>query len=135
MAWGDDALRFLQRVHHWPASENDAGLVNIHNTWKNKTPGGTPYWSAKAFRDPAHAVSHVSWLTQQQDALDIYYCTGLQAQTTKNSKRKIVGLRNLQNTLSSKVLFLDIDVKTPPKGYADLNEALTALKDFLKDGC
>lgn len=130
MPWGDDARRFLERVHNWPASDSDAGLVNIHSTWKNPTQGRDPYWTGRAFRDPAQAVSYASWLIQQPAVLNIYHCTSLQAQTARKNN-KIVALRSIQNTISSKVLFLDIDVKTPPKGYINTNEALTEFKKFL----
>jgi hypothetical protein len=35
MVWGDDAVRFLSRVMAWPASDSDAGVVNLHWTKPN----------------------------------------------------------------------------------------------------
>src|SRR4051812_47524436 len=131
MPWGDDAKRLLARVHSWPATDADAGLVNIQNTWEFEA-GKRVFTPGKAFRDPQQAVQYVGWLQGQAKAKDIYFCTSLQAQTTTDRKGKVVAMRNVHNTLSSKVLFLDIDVKTPPKGYATRNEALRALGDFCK---
>lgn len=131
MPWGDDATRFLKRVLPWPASDNDAGYGNIHWT-NNNDQGGRPFWNGKPFRTAEELSSFACWVMQRPNCRDIYYCTSLQAQSAKNRAGKIVALRSIQNTICSKVIFLDIDVKEPPKGYTDTKEALTVLGDFLK---
>ena len=133
MPWGDEALRFLNKTLLWPASANDAGHGNIHWTNKNPRPGGKPLWIGKGFKSAAELVSFAGWLITKPNVLDIYYCTSLQAQTAVSKSGKVIALRSLPNTLSSRVLFLDIDVKPPPKGYTDTNDALLALGDFLKE--
>lgn len=136
MSWGDDATRFLKRVMPWPASDNDAGYVNLHwNSISNSTQHGDPerpYWVGKPFRTAEALVGLAGFLIQQPNVRDLYFCTSLQAQSIKNKAGKQSALRSLQNSICSKVLFLDIDIKPPPKGYETQAEALTALGDFLK---
>lgn len=133
MAWGDDASRFLARVLPWPSSDQDAGYVNIHWTRpNNRDPSGKKvYWNGKPFTKLKDAMGFLRWLYQLEDTKDVYFCTSLQAQTTRNSKDKEIALRALNNVVASKVHFLDIDVK-PEKGYASEAEAITALGEFCK---
>jgi hypothetical protein len=56
----------------------------------------------------------------------------LQSQTDINSRGKLIAKRSLGNVLSLKALWLDIDVKDPPNGYASVEEAWLALKSFYK---
>lgn len=132
MPWGEDATRFLKRVLPWPASDNDAGYGNLH--WKNLNTENPnrPFWNGKPYRDADALVSFAGWIQQQPNCRDLYFCTSLQAQSILNRSGKPQALRSIQNTVCSKVLFLDIDVKPPPKGYTDTKEALTVLGDFLK---
>lgn len=131
MPWGDDARRFLARVMSWPASLNDAGLVNLHYMRPNKDPARRPWVNGKAFRDPNEMVSYVTWLLGNTNATDMYFCTSLQAQTALSKQGKPIALRNIQNVLSSKVIFLDVDVKAG-KGYDTLPEAIKAVGEFCK---
>lgn len=131
MPWGDDATRFLKRVLPWPASDNDAGYGNLH--WKSHVDGrDKPFWVGKPFRDAEALVGLTGFLMQQPNVRDLYFCTSLQAQSINNRAGKPQALRSIQNTICSQVLFLDIDVKAPPKGYTDTKEALTVMGDFLK---
>lgn len=132
MSWGDDATRFLKRVLPWPASDNDAGYCNLHWTSSLDNSGGKPFWVGKPFRSAEALVGLAGFLSQQPNVRDQYFCTSLQAQTIKNKAGKESALRSIQNTICSQVLFLDIDIKPPPKGYASINEALTILGEFLK---
>lgn len=132
-AWGDDASKFLARVLPWPSSDQDAGYCNIHWTRpNNRDPEGKKvYWNGKPFTKLKDAMGFLRWLSQLPDVLDVYFCTSLQAQTTRNSKDKEIALRSLNNVVASKVHFLDIDVK-PEKGYGSEAEAITALGEFCK---
>lgn len=132
MPWGDDATRFLKRVLPWPVSDNDTGYGNLHWTNHNEKPGGRPFWNGKPYRNAEDLVSFAGWIQQQPNCRDLYFCTSLQAQSFTNRSGKPQALRSIQNTVCSKVLFLDVDVKPPPKGYTDTKEALTVLGDFLK---
>lgn len=129
-----DALRFLQRVLPWPASPTDAGYGNIH--WVKPNPrdkGPKGFFNGKPFKSAADAVGLVGWLLNKPatDVTDIYFCTSLQAETQTHPKTgKVNARRDVKNTLCSKVLFLDIDVKPPPKGYVNIVEGLTAVGGF-----
>jgi hypothetical protein len=105
MPWGDDATRFLKRVMAWPASDSDAGVVNLHWTKPNtKNPKAPPYFNGKPFRHVDHMVSHAEWRHNRTlDTKDLYFCTSLQATTAKGKDPEHpIALRNMQNTLSSK---------------------------------
>lgn len=130
--WGEDATRFLARVLPWPASLEDAGYCNLHWVNEPNEKGRKPWWNGRAFRDVGAMVSFTGWLLTKPNIRDIYFCTSLQAKTAINKKGKEVALRSQVNTLASKILFLDIDAKDPPKGYADASEAFAALQQFVK---
>lgn len=131
--WGDDAAQFLARVLPWPSSDQDAGHANVHWTRVNsRDPSGKKvFWNGKPFTTLKDMMGFLRWLSQLPDVLDVYYCTSLQAQTTRNSKDKEIALRGLNNVVASKVHFLDIDVK-PEKGYGSEAEAIKALGEFCK---
>jgi hypothetical protein len=134
MPWGNDALRFLKRVIAWPASEQDAGYGNIHFTVPNehKRGAGSPdtYMNGMPFKSAEAAWNYISKIYIKPNTRDIYFCTSLQAQTklSKNQQYE-VGHRHITNTLGSKALFLDIDIK-PDKGYPTLKQAIEALALF-----
>jgi hypothetical protein len=120
----------------WPASPTDAGYGTIHWVKPNPTGKGPKgFWIGKPFKSAVDAVGMVGWLLQRPatDVTDVYFCTSLQAETATHPKTgKVNARRDVKNTLCSKVLFLDIDVKPPPKGYATVVEALTAVEGFCR---
>lgn len=132
MAWGDEAARFLARVLPWPASDTDAGYGNIHHTVPNKKhPQARPYFNGMAFKSVADATNHLRYINTKPETRDVYFCTSLQAQTTRSSNGKFeVAYRERSNTLGSKIIFYDLDVKAG--AYPDVVTALKALGEFCK---
>jgi hypothetical protein len=121
---------FLSRVLPWPNRDEAPGYGNIHWTF---TPddGGDPRWAGKAFRNAAEATSFVEWLKTKPSTRDIYFCLSQQSEC-KPGKRpgSFVAVRKGGNALLLKSLWLDIDVKAPPNGYASPAEAVRALTVF-----
>jgi hypothetical protein len=74
----------------------------------------------------------LEWVLSRPTTKDVYFCLSRQAQTNKNDRGKVVAMRRQENALALKAIWLDIDVKPPPKGYATLEEALDALAAFSK---
>src|ERR1700730_13826708 len=85
----------------------------------------------QAFRSATEAASFVGWLMTKPSTRDIYFCLSLQ-KASKPGKQpgKLVAVRSQDNALLLKSLWIDIDVKEPPKGYATIEEAWAALKAF-----
>src|SRR5262245_26897013 len=111
-----DAIKdFMSRVVPWPSAQGD-GYVSIH--WH--LPGQV--FCGRSTRNTAEffaAVEEVRPLNQ-----NIYFCL---------SRQKLKGgTRKQEHAIDLKAIWLDIDVKPPPKGYPTFHEALVALANFIK---
>lgn len=118
---------FLSRVVPWPG--DGPGYVNLHYTMARED-GGKPFWSGLPTRTVDALISRAGWAVRQPFIRDIYFCTSLQSDMRTDKKGKARPLRLQKNALGMKAIFLDIDVKDPPKGYTDLSEALHAIGKF-----
>jgi hypothetical protein len=79
-------------------------------------------------------VNHfVSAAAQQANLGDIYFCLSLQANCEKTEKGTLKSKRSADGALLLKAIWLDVDVKEPPKGYATFPEAAQAIAQFCKD--
>lgn len=112
---------FMSRVVPWPADQSSAGYVNI--IW-------TPGFTGKPYRNVTDFLGGVKWATSKTNIRDIFYCLSLQDRTKTNQHGKVVAHRHADTALALKSIWLDIDVKEPPKGYADLAEAIDATAEF-----
>jgi len=114
---------FFARILVWH-SESTPGFCNIH--WRNpKFEHGMP---GKPYTRLIDFMAGRDWLVAHPNiAKDIWFATGQQKNTAVDPAK---ALRNRANTTLMKSIFLDIDIKDPPKGYTNLAEALDALKDF-----
>jgi hypothetical protein len=126
----DGIAQFMARVVPWPEGDAAPGYVNVH--WTIPQPTGKPRWTGKPVRSIAELQSLVKWVLSRPNAGDIYYCLSLQSKAGVNKRGNPVAERSLQNALAVKALWLDIDVKEPPKGYATVQEAWAALKGFYR---
>jgi hypothetical protein len=62
----------------------------------------------------------------------VYFCTSLQSETAPAfDGKKPRALRNADNAIGGKSIFIDVDIKESPKGYANRNEAFDAIQAFL----
>jgi hypothetical protein len=123
-----DIAQFFSRVVPWPQDDTELGYVNLH--WTIPQPTGKPRWTGKPVRSVAEFQRLVSWVLARPNTGDIYYCLSLQSMTGLSKRGSVIAARSLQNVLALKALWLDIDVKEPPRGYAAVQEAWAALKDF-----
>jgi hypothetical protein len=120
---------FLSRVVAWPGDE--PGYVNLHYTMIDpKHVGKKPFWSGAPTRTLKDFMSHAAWALKQKFIKDIYFCTSLQSKVKVNKQGKPKVVRLQANVLAMRSIFLDVDVKPPPKGYNTLTEALDAISQF-----
>jgi hypothetical protein len=93
------------------------------------------FYSGRAVRSLDDAISHVSWVSGHDDTIGIFVCMSRQARAeakkTKNGGTFYKAFRSQVDALALKSIWLDIDIKDPPNGYADQDELLEALAKFL----
>jgi Family of unknown function (DUF5906) len=126
----DQNTQFLSRVVPWPENPNDdgaSGHVNIHWTMRKN---GEVLWPGKPTRTVTDFLKLVRWVLGQPDPGNIYFCTSLQRECARNAKGRPKAIRSAENALALKAIWLDIDIKPPPKGYATIEEALKAIDKF-----
>ena len=120
-------MEFLRRVLPWPLPEQP-GYCNVH--WQ--TPDG--HWGGRPFSALNDFFGYLDWAKKHPEfCKEIYFCTSLQrdAAPPLEGKKNLRAIRNKENTLALRALFLDVDVKA--KGYKDVNEALDAVQKFRLD--
>ena len=126
----DEITGFLARVVPWPDGDDALGFVNLH--WPFRTNDDEVRWTGKPARSVAELQRLVQSVLKRRNATDIYYCLSLQRARKPNGNGGFTAVRKQQNALALKALWLDIDVKEPPRGYTTVQEAWVALKDFYK---
>jgi len=125
----DGLYNFISRVLTWP-EPGSPGFVNMH--WKAKGSEGF-YWDGQPMVSPDEFVGLASWAVGRPNFItDIYFCLSLQQRVGKSSRGKPTAARSAEAAMSLKAIWLDIDVKTPPKGYATFEEAVRSMADFTK---
>lgn len=122
-----DARRYFERIRDWNTPE----FLGIH--YKKKNPhGGRPFWHGQPVRSVEEAILKLQVINNRADTLDIYAALGTQrdteTKTAASGRAYQVALRNKENTVGFKTLFMDVDVK--PDAYATTEEALQAVNDF-----
>lgn len=123
---------FLSKVVPWPASQHDAGWVNLHFSFPDqKDPkvlikkGGWPMRSIEGF------IQRVTFaLTRATQFKDLWYCTSLQSEAGTNTKGKPKAVRKKANATGLKAIWADIDVSDDPHHYHTIEEALRAILEF-----
>jgi hypothetical protein len=122
---------FLRRVVPWP-KDGEPGFINLH--WRIPAPNDPDklIWVGKPTRTIEEFLSLLEWVLGRPTTKDVYFCLSLQAEAKKNSRGKLGAMRHQKDALALKAIWLDIDVKPPPKGYATLEEALHALAAFVQ---
>jgi hypothetical protein len=126
MAEPPSVVEFFSRVLVWHTPETP-GFCHI--AWRN--PKFDHGFSGKAYTRLIDFMAGRDWLVAHPSvAKDIWFATGQQREAGDTDKSR--ALRSRANTAMMKSIFLDVDVKDPPKGYANLTEALDALAEFCK---
>jgi hypothetical protein len=124
----NEIARFLTLVVPWPAIDGD-GYINLHYT-QARAADGKVFWFGKPTKAVAEAVALVERLVRQPNVRDIYFCLSRQRATKLNQYGTVVAARSRDNAVALTSIWLDIDVKDPPKGYASLQEAVRGLQAF-----
>jgi hypothetical protein len=119
---------FLARVLPWPG-DDQPGYINMHVMGTGSD--GKTFWTGSPTRDVEQFQQVVCQALTWRTPPDIYMCMSRQARTKENTKDgKVRAAKSHDQALALKSIFLDIDVKPPPHGYATLPDALDALKLF-----
>ena len=129
----DQARRFLAKAVPWP--KNADGYINI--IWSEKKPGTEqPVWSGRACRTLEEAVGALTWITNKPGKREIYVCMSSQRTAQERVSRKghkyLAPIRNQQNVIALKSLYLDIDFKGGEHGYDAPHDAVEGLTQFFK---
>ena len=128
----DQARRFLRKAVPWPV--NGDGYINI--IWSEKKPGTEPIWSGRACRTLDEAMGALTWITKKQGKREIYACMSSQRlaeeKISRNGYKYLAPIRNQQNVLALKSLYLDIDFKGGDHGYETRDDAINAIAGFLE---
>lgn len=124
------AREFLNRVVDW----DGVSYVNLH--YFVQKPGyDRRFMQGTAVQSVDAAIEQLIWLAGQSHPQDVYFCTATQASCEeKQFGRRLVktAIRNRDQALHLKALFLDIDVGKKD-GYATPTDAIDALKKFILD--
>src|ERR1017187_9167393 len=116
----DQTREFMSRVVPWPGA-TAPGYVDL--VW-------APGFNGKPFKSLDEFMKMADWAIRKVTIKDIYYCLSLQREASTNHRGNLSAKRHSSLALSLKSLYIDIDVKEPPKGYTNLAEALDALQAF-----
>lgn len=120
----------MRRVVPWPAT-GEPGYINFHWLRSGIKDPNARVWSGTPFTDPAALINRGQFLLGKPNVFDMYYCLSRQSKTKIGYQGKVQADRSAANALCLKALWLDVDVKPPPKGYATLVEALDAVQGFI----
>lgn len=132
----EHAKEYLARALPWPQAHDEPSYVNIHWTFKSEQ-YDRPAWSGRACQSVEQAVKAIDWALKLPETRDVYVCLSSQREATPKVSAKgfkyLVPIRNQQNAVALKSLFLDIDIKGGENGYSCMDEAVAALGRFMGD--
>jgi len=128
----EQVQKYLSRV--LPEVGEDS-YINVH--WSFKGREDKKFWTGRATKSIPDAISAVAFALKGADTLDIYACMSLQREAEKVQSARgfpyLKAVRNQNNVVSLKSLFLDIDYfKGGMAGYESPAEATKALAEFLQ---
>jgi hypothetical protein len=127
----DEIAQFMARVVPWPENSEAPGHINLHWTfWHGDDPPKNIPWAGIPTRTVEEFMKALDWVRARKNTRDIYFCLSLQSQTRTNKRSRVAAARSQKNALALKAIWLDIDVKDPPKGYATLEDAIDDLTAF-----
>lgn len=122
---------FFSTIVPWP-EPGQPGYINLHYTMTRPGVAGKPFWSGLPTRTVDDFLSRAAWAVKQDFIKDIYYCLSLQSEKRTDKKGKDKPVRLQKNVLSLKAVWIDVDVKEEPKGYATIEAALDAVAAFVE---
>jgi hypothetical protein len=122
---------FLSRVLPWP-KDGEPGYCNLHWRTPSMRNAKKMIWRGKPTRTVDEFLTQVKWESKVTTATDIYMCMSQQRRCEPDKYGKQKALRSQADALALKAIWLDVDIKDPPKGYASLDEAMNAVTAFVK---
>jgi hypothetical protein len=125
-----EAKNFMSRVVAWPSNEGP-GWINLEWQQASSQQPGRTSWHGRPFKKVDDFLSFASWASSREGISNIYFCLSQQRDTGLTRSGKVKAARSQEAALALKAIWLDIDVKKPPKGYASLTEAADALAAFI----
>lgn len=127
-----DLKEFMERVVPWPA-DGEEGWINLHWKLPNPHDAAKPdIWAGKPVKNITEFLSLLEWVLARNNTKDIYFCLSRQAKSARNTKGNIIAARHADDAVCLNAIWIDLDVKAPPKGYATMADALDALTAFRK---
>ena len=127
----DDITRFLACVLPWP-KDGQPGYCNLHWRTPSKRDIQKMIWRGKPTRTVDEFLSQMRWASKVTTATDIYMCMSRQRRCEPDNYGKQKAVRTQADALALKAIWLDVDIKDPPNGYAALEEAINAITAFVK---
>lgn len=122
-------VEFMERVVVWPGPSGP-GFINAH--WQVPPTKGQGM-RGRPFRELSEFMDFVQYAaTKPGTYKEVFFCLSTQAETGKVIHNRTTAHRHASKALALKSIWLDVDVKAPPKGYLDIKEALTAINEFVK---
>jgi hypothetical protein len=132
----EHAKEYLARALPWPQAHEEPSFVNIHWTFTSDK-ADRAMWSGRAVQSVEQAAKAIEWALKLPETRDVYVCLSTQkeaqAKISKNGWKYHAPIRNQNNAVALKSLFLDIDFKGGEHGYSCQDEAVGALGRFLGD--
>ena len=132
----DHAGSFVAKVLPWPL-QGEAAFVNLHYKLVTLKADGDHMWGGRACRTYDEFMAQLRWLVNSPRIMDIYMCMSTQSQAevkvTSTGKQNLKAARSGANAVKLRSFYVDIDVKAPPKGYADTQTAFQAFQQFVAD--
>lgn len=131
---------FLERVLPWPPLGDPNAFFNIHYPTKliDKRTGRNAY-SGLANETLDQMMKAVKFaMSGRNNVGDVYVCMSSQRvyepMQSANGFQYKKGRKSAQNAANLRTFFIDVDVKPdkPGKAYASTQEAIAALRDFLR---
>ena len=114
-----EAREFLQGALPWPT--DGTGYINVHWTSLARDGSGRVFWQGRAVQTVEEAIRYIKWAASLPDTRDFYVCMSQQSQaeqrTSKAGRPYLNAIRDGDNAVSLKSLFLDVVVKDT--GYPD----------------
>lgn len=123
----------MAHVVPWPASQQDAGYVNLHySSVDRKDPSKLYKGGGWPFRSVETLIGRAQWVNTTHQFKDVWYCLSLQSQVKPNLKNpaKPKAQRLAANALAVKALWIDADVGTKAGEYPTIEDAVKAVLLF-----
>src|SRR5262245_26930533 len=103
----------MERVVAWPGVTGP-GFVNLH--WTTTATDGKSPWRGAPFKTASELLERAQNLVAQPGKInDIYFCTSVQAACSTHTNGVQIAKRSKNAATLIKALWLDVDVKEPPK--------------------